>query len=77
MRKKTEDIDKLACAFLASEGKNQVQIAERLKISQATISRLIVEAQNEGYLVRETKFVRKILRRRYSTKCSRVFILAN
>jgi DNA-binding transcriptional regulator LsrR (DeoR family) len=60
MPKKTEEIDKLACAYLAGrEKKLQEDIARILGLSQATVSRLLKEATEEGYIEREIRFVQK------------------
>ncbi len=52
MRKTVElaDIDMLACAYLASQDNTQTDIARELGLSQTTVSRLLKEARNRGYL---------------------------
>lgn len=50
MRKTMELIDLLACAYLASQGKTQIEIARELGLSQATVSRLLRDAREDDYL---------------------------
>jgi len=62
MRKKVGetdiDIDMLACAYLAGEEKKQIEIAEILGLSQATVSRLLKQARKK-YLKEEVRFLRE------------------
>ena len=55
-RKKIESLDMLTAAFLAGEGRRQTEIAEVLGLSQAAVSRLVVEARKE-YLREELHFI--------------------
>lgn len=56
-RKRRDELDLLTAAFMAGEGAKQAHIAQVLGLSQAVISRLLHEAEKEGYLHRELRFV--------------------
>ena len=58
-RKKTTNLDMLAAAFLASEGANQAEISRKIELSQAVVSRLLKRSRDEGYLVKELRFVER------------------
>lgn len=58
MRKKRTEIDKLAAAFLAGEGKRQSAIAAILGLSQAVVSRMLKEAK-DTYYREQIQFIRE------------------
>jgi DNA-binding transcriptional regulator LsrR (DeoR family) len=57
MRKKRNDLEMIAVAYLRSQNNDQHVIAERLKISQSHVSRLIADAKKEGILEETIRFV--------------------
>jgi DNA-binding transcriptional regulator LsrR (DeoR family) len=58
VKKKTDELDMLAAAYLASEGRLQTEIASDLKLSQPAVSRLLSQARKK-YLREEVHFLRE------------------
>jgi DNA-binding transcriptional regulator LsrR (DeoR family) len=56
----SDDLDMLAAAFLAGEGKKQVEIANTLSLSPTAVSRLLKEAR-KTYLRQEVRFLHEKL----------------
>src|SRR5690348_15015960 len=57
--KTTNEMTMLCAAYLAGEGRKQIEIAQILNISQAAVSRLLEEARLGLYLHNEVRFLRE------------------
>ena len=57
MRKKTDDLDILAAAYLCGQQQTQETIARSLGLSQPVVSRLVLRAKQQGYLETRTRFI--------------------
>jgi len=58
LKKKTTELDMLAAAFLAGEGRTQAGIASDLRLSQPAVSRLLSQARKK-YLRQEVHFLKE------------------
>jgi DNA-binding transcriptional regulator LsrR (DeoR family) len=58
MRRKAEEIEFLAAAFLYGEQQTQESIGRSLGLSQPVISRLLKSAVKDGYIETRTRFIR-------------------
>jgi DNA-binding transcriptional regulator LsrR (DeoR family) len=57
MRKKVEELDILATAYLYGQQQTQETIGRSLGLSQPMVSRLVLRAKQQGYLETRTRFV--------------------
>ena len=57
MRKKVEELDILATAYLYGQQQTQETIGRSLGLSQPMVSRLVLRAKQQGYLETRTRFI--------------------